>query len=201
MYPPPAHPHRLITVPHQEKVHRCCNLDIARLPSACDLPDRVVDSGGCEDATATYKGPVNLVACLVAIVLPDAMGPSLSVVDTDVLLAAARSEVEASTFAGRHLSALATVIPATSVRPVIGSRAPDGYHPVLLEKVEGGIEIGAFALMAGAAPLGQGGLIDMSLAELHQLGGKCCVGDVNGALGDVWPIGQEVLELLSFKRL
>ncbi len=45
---------------------------------------------------------------------------------------------------------------------------------MLLVNVEGGIEIGAIALVAGVAPLGQGGVagaIVASLVKLDQLGG------------------------------
>ncbi len=60
LFPPPPPP-RVTTVPCQEKVHRRCNLDIARLPFALDLLDRVADPGGDEVATVTEivpRGPV-----------------------------------------------------------------------------------------------------------------------------------------------
>ncbi len=62
----------------------------------------------------------------------------------------------ASTGAGLNPSALATVIPAAIVYPVIYIRVIYRYYPALHVKVEGGVEVGAVALVTGAAPLGQG---------------------------------------------
>jgi hypothetical protein len=80
----------------------------------------VGDIGGCDGRTGREEIILlGLVACLVAVVLPDAVGPAIASIDTDVLLAAARSEVEASILTSRHLSALATIIPAAPVKPVV----------------------------------------------------------------------------------
>lgn len=103
------------------------------------------DPGGYKLTAVTKIVLCDPVARFVAVILPDAVGPTVAGVDTDALLAAARSELEASAVARLHASALAAVIPATIVylHIHVRGRAPHGDHPVLLVKVEVGKEIGA----------------------------------------------------------
>lgn len=133
--------------------------------------------------------------------MPDTVGPSLAAVDADALLAATRSEVETSILTGNRPSTLATVIPASPVRPIYYWFALNDLQIVLRIKVESSVKIRAIALAAGAALLNQAIGTRMSVYKLDQLQGQCRIRDVDSALGDIWPIGQQVLKLLSFKRL
>lgn len=182
-----------------KKTHRPWSMYVVWLPITCDLSSWVPDYGIRQyHATVTIESRISLVACFVSNVVPDTVGSSIVGVDTDALLATAGSEIETSIFAGNDFGAFTTIIKTSPVPPGCQRVAIYGMYIALRVKVESRVEIWAFTLATGAAPLSQVVVIRMSIDKFDQLQAQCRIGDVDSALGVVYVTGHKVLKFLSF---